>query len=65
MAETLEGQHQGPGTPRRGLGPALQPSGCSEAAEPRTHLGVGDKPLVLAHSLTRERFMEQIHGEIS
>jgi hypothetical protein len=65
MAGTLEGQQQGPGTPRRGLGPALQPSGCSEAAEQLTLMGVGYSPLVLAHSLTRERLMEQIHGEVS
>jgi hypothetical protein len=65
MTVTLEGQQKGASSPRGGLGPALQPAGCSKAAQHVTLMGVGDEPLVLAPSLTREILMKQIHGNFS
>src|SRR3954467_6213271 len=62
MAVTLEGQHEGAGSPGGGPGPGLQPTGCSEAAEHVTLMCVADQPFVLAPSLAREILMKQIHG---
>jgi hypothetical protein len=65
MAVTLEGQQEGASTPRGGLGPALQPAGCSKAADQVTLMGVADEPFVLAPSLTREILVKQIHRNFS
>jgi hypothetical protein len=65
MRVTLEGQKESTGPPRGGLGSALQPSGCSQATEDLTRVRVGNQPFVLAHSLAREGFMKQRHGDIS
>ena len=65
MAVTLEGQQEGTSTPRGGLGPALQPAGCSQAADQLTLVGVTDEPFVLAPSLAREILMKQMHGNFS
>jgi len=65
MTVTLEGQQEGSSTPRGGLGPALQPAGCSEAADQMTLMNVTDQLLVLAPSLAREILMKQIHGNFS
>jgi hypothetical protein len=65
MAVTLEGPQEGTSAPRGGLGPALQPSGCSQATHELTLVGVADEPFVLAPSLTREILMKQIHRNFS
>jgi hypothetical protein len=65
MTVTLEGEQKGSSAPRRRLGPTLQLAGRSEAADERTLMGVHYEPLVLAHSLTREILMEQIHRKFS
>src|SRR3954452_25488816 len=53
MAVTLEGQQEGTSAPRGGLGPALQPAGCNQAADQMTLMRVADEPFVLAPSLAR------------
>jgi hypothetical protein len=64
-AVSLEGQQEGPRPPGGGLGPALQPAGCSETAQPLTLMVVSDEPFMVAPSLAREVLMEQIHGKFS